>query len=233
MITLRKSDQRGETILDWLKSKHTFSFGHYHDDAHMGFGPLRVINEDVVKASTGFGTHPHRDMEIISYIIDGALEHKDSIGTGSVILPGEVQRMSAGTGILHSEYNPMRDRDVHFLQIWIMPATQGLAPSYEQKNFKDRRQPGQLTLLACADGRDNSVTVHQDVLMFVLDLEAGQSFTYPLNEGRMLWTQVVHGEATLNDQQLHPGDGAAVRQGNLVLSATSSGEILLIEVSAV
>src|SRR5919206_2650347 len=173
MITLRPAAERGAENLGWLDSRHTFSFGHYYDPKHMGFGPLRVINEDRVRGGAGFATHGHRDMEIISYVLEGALEHKDSIGTGSVIRPGDVQRMSAGTGIVHSEFNASRSEPVHFLQIWIIPERAGLAPGYEQKTFPVEERRNRLRLVASRDGRDGSLTVHQDVGLYASLLDPG------------------------------------------------------------
>jgi redox-sensitive bicupin YhaK (pirin superfamily) len=230
MISVRNATARGVTKIDWLDSKHSFSFGDYFDPKQMGFGPLRVINEDKVAPQGGFGTHPHRDMEIISYVLEGALEHKDSLGTGSVIKPGDVQRMSAGTGIRHSEFNPLSDQAVHFLQIWIMPGQTGIAPSYEQKNFSAQRQPGQMTLVASNDGREGSLTIHQDAAMSVLDLNAGQTFDYAPQAGRKIWVQVARGAANLNGQALRAGDGAAISdEAKLEFQATDKAEILVFD----
>lgn len=233
MIRIRKSEERGKAHHGWLDSKHTFSFGHYRDPEHMGFGALRVINEDKVEPGQGFGEHPHNNMEIISYVLEGALEHKDSLGTGSIIVPGDVQRMSAGTGITHSEFNPQPDKRVHFLQIWIIPNREGIPPSYEQKNFTERRAAGQLTLVASPDGRDDSLTVHQDAEMFVLDLDPGQAFSYPLKEGRMAWVQLARGAAHLNGEALNQGDGAAVsREAALEFTGKDKAEILIFDLAS-
>jgi redox-sensitive bicupin YhaK (pirin superfamily) len=230
MIELRKSEDRGTTQLGWLDSQHTFSFGEYYDLKHMGFGVLRVINEDIVNPATGFGTHPHRDMEILTYVLEGALEHKDTLGTGSIIKPGDVQRMSAGTGISHSEYNPLKDRQVHLLQIWIIPERKGLPPSYEQKNFTAKRNPGELTLVASRDGANDSLTIHQDASLYVLDLVPGQPFRYELEEDRMVWLQVTRGDASLNEQKLKQGDGVAVsHEKTLELKTSGAAEILIFD----
>ena len=210
MITIRPHDERGKTKFDWLDSSHTFSFGDYHDPAHMGFRTLRVINDDYVRPGKGFGTHSHRDMEIITLVLEGALEHKDSTGTSSVIHPGDVQRMSAGTGITHSEWNHSRDERVHFLQIWILPATRGLAPGYEQKAIADDTRPGRLVLLASGDGRDGSVTIHQDAALYGARLSAGQTVRHAIEPGRHAWLHVVRGAITLDGRALVAGDGAAV-----------------------
>jgi redox-sensitive bicupin YhaK (pirin superfamily) len=233
MITLRKSEERGKTRIDWLDSRHSFSFGDYRDARHMGFGPLRVINEDFVAAGAGFPTHPHRDMEIITYLLAGELSHKDSLGTGSTIAPGEVQRMSAGTGIRHSEFNPSADNATHLLQIWIIPEEENITPSYEQKDFSQKRKAGQLTLLASPDGREGSVTIHQQASMSVLDLDAGQTFTHTPTEGRLTWVQVARGNAEMNGQALRQGDGAAVRdEKSLQFKASDKAEILLFDLPA-
>ncbi|MCE3255739.1 MAG: hypothetical protein K0R25_1233 [Rickettsiaceae bacterium] len=233
MIKTRKSADRGPTKTDWLDSKHTFSFGYYHDLEYMSFGALRVINEDKIAPGTGFGSHPHRDMEIITYVLDGALEHKDSLGTGSIIVPGDVQRMSAGTGIVHSEKNPLHDKPGHFLQIWIIPEKQGLNASYEQKNFTESRKTGKITLVASHDGRDGSLTIHQDVSMFVLDLDAKQQHFYLIKTGRMLWVQIARGSVTLGDQKLEQGDGAAISNEEAVkFDALEKSEILIFDLSS-
>lgn len=233
MLTLRPSAARGAFKNDWLDSKHTFSFGEYHDPEHMGFSDLRVINEDIVAPSGGFATHPHHDMEIVTYVMEGALEHKDSLGTGSVIRPGDVQRMSAGTGIKHSEFNPSPDAPVHLLQIWILPEKKGIAPSYAQENFAAKRKPGKLTLLVSKDGRDGSLSMNQDANMQVLDLNGGQSFEYKIPKGRVGWIQMARGNATLNDQKLGQGDGAAVSDETpLTFNATEKSEILLFDLAA-
>lgn len=230
MIKIRASEDRGITKTDWLLGKHSFSFGQYYDTENMNFGVLRVINEDVVKAGKGFHTHPHRDMEIITYILSGALEHKDSLGTGSVIVPNDVQRMSAGTGILHSEFNPLHDKDTHLLQIWITPEKTGIAPSYEQKNFALERKPNQLTLIASRDGRDGSVTIHQKAEIFVLDLETDKEFEYEIADGRMVWLQMARGEASLGEKTLKQGDGVAIRaEKSITLKATETTEILIFD----
>lgn len=210
MITIRPSDARGHAEHGWLDSRHTFSFADYYDPAHMGFRQLRVINEDRVQPGKGFPTHPHADMEIVTYVLDGALEHKDSMGTGSVIRPGEVQRMSAGTGVTHSEYNASRSAPVHLLQIWILPERCGLPPSYEQKTFPETERRGRLRLIASRDAADGSVTVHQDVRLLATLLGGGERATYALAPARHAWVQVARGRVRLNGTPLAAGDGAAV-----------------------
>lgn len=233
MLTLRKSQDRGPTRTSWLDSKHSFSFGNYYDPQHTGFGDLLVINEDVVAANSGFPTHPHRDMEILTYILEGELSHRDSIGTGSAITPGEVQRMSAGTGISHSEYNASRNQPVHLLQIWIHPEKKGLPASYEQKNFKEIRKPGELTLLASRHGEADSLIIHQDAKFYVLDLNPGQSFGLEIAPQRIYWIQQARGQAQVNDIKLHTGDGLAVRsETQLRFEATSKAEILIFDLKA-
>ena len=209
MTPVRKAKDRGAANFGWLDSRHTFSFGSYYDPRFMGFGTLRVINEDRVAPAKGFDTHGHRDMEIVSYVLDGALEHKDSIGTGSVIRPGDVQRMSAGTGIRHSEFNHSRAEPVHFLQIWIEPERDGITPSYEQKTFTADDKRGRLRLVGSRDGRDGSVTIHQDVDLFASVLGRGQSVTHALGAGRKGWLQVARGTVTVGEQTLAVGDGVA------------------------
>src|ERR1700704_3848094 len=210
MIAVRHREERGVANFGWLDSRHTFSFGEYHDPRHMGFGPLRVINEDRVEPGRGFDTHGHRDMEIISYVLEGALEHKDSIGTGSVIRPGDVQVMSAGTGIRHSEFNHSKTEPVHFLQIWIIPDREGIAPRYEQKTIPDVEKRGRLRLVGSSDGRDGSVVIHQDVQVFASRLNPGEQVTHALASGRKAWLQVVRGSVQMNGHELQAGDGAAV-----------------------
>jgi redox-sensitive bicupin YhaK (pirin superfamily) len=232
MITHRPADARGHTRLAWLDSRHTFSFGDYNDPAHMGFRSLRVINEDRVQPGAGFGTHGHRDMEIITYVLAGALEHKDSLGTGSVIPPGDGQRMSAGTGILHSEYNHAADALVHFLQIWIVPARTGLAPSYEQKAFPVEEKLGKLCLLAAPDGRAGAITVHQDVALYVALLESGHEVTHRLAPQRHAWLQVARGAVELNGVALQAGDGAALSaEERLDVRAAGEAEVLLFDLA--
>ncbi len=231
MITIRPAAERGHAHIDWLDSRHSFSFGEYHDPAHMGFRALRVINEDVIAPSGGFGTHPHRDMEIVTWVLDGSLEHRDSLGTGSVIRPGEVQRMSAGTGIRHSEFNASQDTPVHLLQIWILPEQGGLPPSYEQRTVSIESTNG-LRLIAAPDGRDGAVTVHQSAEIWAARLAAGAEATHTLASGRHAWLQVARGDVTLNGQTLHAGDGAAVSdETTLALRAERDAEVLLFDLA--
>lgn len=233
MMTIRNAEERGRADFGWLDSRHSFSFGHYYDPAHMGYGPLRVINDDRVVAGAGFPTHPHADMEIISYVLEGALAHKDSIGTGSTIRPGEVQRMSAGTGIRHSEFNGSKTEPVHFLQIWIIPEADGLKPSYEQKAFAEKEKRGRLRLVGSRDGRDGSVTIHRDVDLYATLLRDGESVSHTLEPGRIGWVQVAQGTATLNGEQLRPGDGVALAAGeSLTATATSEAELLVFDMAA-
>jgi len=230
MLAIRHAEERGLANLGWLNSRHTFSFGHYYDPKFMGFGPLRVINEDRVQPAQGFGTHGHENMEIISYVLDGALEHKDSMGNGSIIRPGDVQRMSAGTGVRHSEFNASDSELVHFLQIWIMPERNGLEPSYEQTHFAADEKRGQLRLVGSRDGRDGSVTIHQDVDLHAALLDDGDSVTYTLGGGRKGWLQVARGSVTLNGEQLYPGDGVAIEgPSDIEIVGTSESEVLLFD----
>jgi quercetin 2,3-dioxygenase len=212
MIEIRKSDERGLADHGWLRSYHSFSFADYYDPEHAGFGHLRVINEDRIQPGTGFGTHGHRDMEIISYVLEGALAHEDSMGNGSTIDPGDVQRMSAGTGVTHSEFNGQRDRPVHFLQIWLVPDRRGLTPGYEQKAIPEAEERGVLRLVASRDGREGSVTIHQDADLYASRLLPGERVKHALAEGRHAWLQVVSGRVELNGTALGAGDGAAVSQ---------------------
>ena len=233
MITIRKSADRGPTKFDWLDSLHTFSFGHYRDPKNMGFGPLRVINEDWVAPGGGFPTHPHDNMEILTYIMDGALEHKDSIGAGSVIRPGDVQRMSAGTGVTHSEFNHSKTESVHLLQIWIIPEKRGIKPSYEQKRFEDADKRGQLKLVASRDAREGSVTFHQDVDMYASLLNGADAVTHTLKSGRIAWVQVAKGELQLNGKTLKTGDGAAIKDESILnFTNANHAEIILFDMAA-
>lgn len=233
MLTLRKSEERGRASLGWLDSRHSFSFGHYFDPAHMGFGPLRVINDDRVAPGGGFPTHPHADMEIISYVLEGGLEHKDSLGTGSVIRPGDVQRMSAGSGVRHSEYNASRTEPVHFLQVWILPERTGIEPSYEQKSFPADEKRGRLRLVGSRDGRDGSVTINRDVDLYATLLGEEETVTHGLKPGRVAWVQVAQGTARLDGEQLYPGDGVAIdKSATIELTGTSpDAEILLFDMA--
>jgi hypothetical protein len=230
MITVRRSQDRGHYDHGWLDTRHTFSFAEYHDPRHMGFRVLRVINEDRVRPGQGFGTHPHRDMEIVSYVLSGALEHRDSMGNGSTIRPGEVQRMSAGTGVLHSEFNPSASEPVHFLQIWILPERAGLAPGYEQKRFPAEEKRGRLRLLASPDGRDGSVTIHQDARILAAALEDGEEVRHALAPGRHAWVQVTRGEVELAGERLAAGDGAALSgEAAASIRGRSTAEVLLFD----
>jgi hypothetical protein len=233
MIQVRRANERGRAAFGWLDSRHTFSFGEYYDPKHMGFGPLRVINDDRVQPGAGFGTHGHRDMEIVSYVLDGALEHKDSLGTGSVIRRGDVQRMSAGTGIQHSEFNPDRTKPVRFLQIWIEPERAGLAPSYEEKHFPDSERRNQLRLVASRGARDGSLAIHRDADVYAALVDEDKSLTHALRPGRQAWLQVARGEVELNGQHLAEGDGAAIRgESELAIRGRAPGaEILLLDLA--
>jgi len=233
MISIRKSKERGASNFGWLDSKHTFSFGHYYDPQNMGFGKLRVINEDVVKGGAGFGTHPHDNMEIISYVLEGALAHKDSIGTGSVIRPGDVQRMTAGTGIAHSEFNASPSDPVHFLQIWVLPEKRDLKPGYEQKSFPAEERKGKLRLVGARDGRDGAVTIHQDLDLFVANLSPGEAVTHALANHRKAWVQVTRGEVTVNGNVVGQGDGAALTdEAEVQVAANDNAEFLLFDIGA-
>ena len=232
-LTIRKSEDRGRANLGWLDSKHSFSFGHYRDPEHMGFGPLRVINDDRVAPGGGFPTHPHSDMEIISYVLDGALEHKDSLGTGSVIRPGDVQRMSAGSGIRHSEFNASKTDPVHFLQIWIIPERKGIAPGYEQKAFADAEKRGRLRLIGSRDGREGSVTIHRDVDLYATLLGEGDAVEHVIAPGRGGWLQVARGSVSLNGEMLAEGDGVAIStSGHLRIEGIGEAEVLLFDTGA-
>jgi redox-sensitive bicupin YhaK (pirin superfamily) len=230
MNALRKSSERGFADHGWLKSFHTFSFAGYHDPRHMGFGPLRVINEDRVAPGEGFGKHPHRDMEIISYVLDGELEHKDSMGTGSVIRPGDVQRMSAGTGVFHSEYNPSPRNGVHFLQIWIEPAELGIEPSYEQKFFAPEEKRGKLRLVASPDARDGSVRIHQDAYLYAALVDGAEKIVHKLAAGRKAYVHVARGSVTVNGQPLGSGDALkADGESEVTIDHGDQAEVLLFD----
>ena len=230
MIARRPSNERGHANHGWLDTYHTFSFANYYDPTHMGFRALRVINEDWVEPAKGFGAHPHRDMEIITYVLEGALEHKDSMGNHGVIRPGEVQRMSAGTGVVHSEYNPSRTERVHLLQIWIESDQDGLQPSYEQRAFPEEDKRGRLRLVAAPDGAEGAVTIHQDTRVFASLLEAGEQVKHVMSSGRHGWLHVVSGAVELNGTALETGDGAAVSgESALAIAATRPSEVLLFD----
>ena len=231
MITVSPAAARGHTDIGWLDSRHTFSFGEWYDPAHMGFRALRVINDDRVAPGGGFPTHGHADMEIVSYVLEGGLEHKDSIGTGSVIRPGDVQRMSAGTGVRHSEFNASRTEPVHFLQIWIIPDRRGHQPGYEQKNFPEAERSGRLRLVASPDGREGSVTLHQDVALYAGVLGEGQQAKLPLAPGRHAWVHVARGAATVNGKRLGEGDGAAVSDERALTIDGHDGEVLVFDLA--
>jgi redox-sensitive bicupin YhaK (pirin superfamily) len=230
MITIRKAEERGHFDFGWLNTYHTFSFGDYYDPNHTHFRSLRVINEDVVQPAHGFPTHGHRDMEIVTYILEGALEHRDSMGTGSIIRRGDAQRMSAGTGVMHSESNPSPDAPVHLLQIWIFPNEQGLQPEYEEKKFSDDEKRNKLRLIVSPDGEDGAVRIHQDAKIYASLLDENQEVVHTLANGRSAWLQVAAGSVTLNEVELKQGDGAAVSQeSNLRITAREAAEILLFD----
>jgi quercetin 2,3-dioxygenase len=232
MMTIRRSSERGGGDYGWLKTRHTFSFNDYSDSKWMGFRSLRVINEDWVAPSGGFPTHPHRDMEIITYVLSGKLEHKDSLGTGSVILPGDGQRMSAGRGIRHSEANPSSTESVHLLQIWIFPDKQGHEPGYEQKSFSEGEKRGRFRLIASSDGAEGSVKINQDAQLFVTLLARGEEITQSIGSERHAWLQVAKGEIEVNGQKLHQGDGAAFsEEERLTIKAMEDSEVLLFDLA--
>ncbi len=230
MIELRKSEARGHAQHGWLDSYHSFSFADYYDPQHMGFGPLRVINEDRVAPGTGFGTHGHRDMEIITYVLEGELAHKDSMGTGSVIRPGDVQRMSAGRGVQHSEFNHSERNGVHFLQIWIQPNVTGIAPSYEEKKFDRAEKDGRLRLVASPDGADGSVRMHQDARLYAGLFDAGQAARLTLAPGRLAYVHAVRGKVTVNGQHLAAGDAAKLAgETELQIGDGEQAEVLVFD----
>ena len=232
MITIRKSEDRGHFNHGWLDTYHTFSFDQYYDPGHTHWRALRVINEDRVAAGKGFPTHSHRDMEIVTYILSGALQHRDSMGNGSVIRPGDVQRMTAGTGVAHSEFNPSADEPVHLLQIWILPSARNLTPSYEQKFFSDDERTGRLRLIASADGSDSSVQIHQDARVFAAIIDEGEAVRHALKDDRSGWLQVARGSVVFNDVELNQGDGAAIsRETDLRIAANDRAEVLLFDLA--
>jgi redox-sensitive bicupin YhaK (pirin superfamily) len=232
MIAIRKAAERGHTKIDWLDSRHTFSFGDYMDRSYMGFRQLRVINEDRVQPAKGFPTHSHRDMEIISYVLEGSIEHKDSLGNGSTIHPGEVQRMSAGTGITHSEFNHSASELVHFLQMWILPGATGIKPGYEQQRFDREKSRNRWLLLAAPEGQGGAVAIHQDASLWLCNLEPGNTVQFALKNGRHAWLQVARGQVEVNGNSVGPGDGAAVsEERSLDLTAESASELLLFDLA--
>ena len=232
MLTLRKSQDRGFADHGWLKSHHSFSFADYFDPAHMGVGNLRVINEDRIAPGTGFGTHSHRDMEIVSYVLDGALGHKDSIGNGATIVPGEVQRMSAGTGIAHSEYNHAADKTTHFLQIWLLPNQQGITPGYEQKFFADAEKRGRLRLVASPDGRDGSVTIHADASMYAGLFDGAERAELAPDPKRLAYVHLVRGEAIVNGERLKAGDAVKLDgEPRLVIEQGRGAEVIVFDLA--
>lgn len=229
-MQIRKSEERGAANHGWLDTKYSFSFSNYYDARFMGFGPLRVINDDKIAGGGGFATHPHDNMEIITYVLEGALEHKDSLGNGSVIAAGDVQRMSAGTGIRHSEFNPSKDETCHLLQIWILPDTQGITPSYEQKQFSADEKRGKLCLIASKDGRDGSVTISQNVNLYATIFDGKDELYHEIGEKRGLWLQITHGKLKLNDIELSGGDGVAIwDEKNIKISGNGPSEFLLFD----
>jgi quercetin 2,3-dioxygenase len=232
MITIRPAAERGATQIDWLDSKHSFSFAEYHDPRYMGFRALRVINDDRIAAGAGFPTHGHRDMEILTYVLEGAVAHRDSLGTGSTIRPGEVQIMSAGTGIQHSEFNPSKTEPLHLLQIWMLPEKPGLKPRYDQKEFAAAERHGRLRLVGARDGREGAVTIFQDIDLYTASLDKGQSVTHDLQVGRHAWIQMVRGKATVNGKPVAEGDGVAVSSENrLEISGVDGAELLLFDLA--
>jgi redox-sensitive bicupin YhaK (pirin superfamily) len=232
MLALRKSEDRGHAYHGWLDSRHTFSFAGYHDPAHMGFGSLRVINEDRVQPGQGFGTHGHRDMEIISYVLEGALEHKDSMGNGSVLRPGDVQRMSAGRGVRHSEFNASQTAPVHFLQIWIEPGVTGIDPGYEERHFTADEKRGHLRLIAAPDGQEGAVTIHQNAFVYAALLDGDADITHPLAPGRRAYVHIARGAVSVNGQPLVAGDGARITdETNITFTAAQNAEILLFDLA--
>lgn len=232
MMTIRKASERGHADHGWLDSHHTFSFADYYDPKHMGFRSLRVINDDRVEAGRGFGAHPHRDMEIISYVLDGALAHKDSMGTGATIRPGDVQRMSAGTGVTHSEFNASKSDLVHFLQIWLVPSERGIKPGYEQKTFTDADKRGRLRLVASPDGAEGSITIHTDARVYAGVFGAGERAELPLADKRGAWVHVARGNVKVNGELVGDGDGVAIeREQTIRVEGVDGGEVLVFDLA--
>jgi len=231
MIQIRPARERGYADHGWLKSRHSFSFADYHDPAHMGYGALRVINEDRVAPGAGFGTHGHRDMEIISYVLEGALAHQDSMGNGSTIMPGDVQRMSAGRGITHSEFNADQKGETHFLQIWIEPAVRGIAPSYEQRHFSAAEKRGRLRLVAAPDGAEGSVTIHQDARVYAALLDGAERVRHPLGAGRRAYVHVARGTVSVNGRALEAGDAAKLSDVDVEIERAADAEVLLFDLA--
>ena len=232
MITLRRSEERGQTRIDWLESRHSFSFGEYYDPANESFGALRVINEDWIKGGAGFPAHPHRDMEIVTYILDGAIAHKDSSGGGGTIRPGDIQRMSAGTGIVHSEFNPSPTETCHMLQIWIMPSKRGIAPGYEQKRIDPDAVRNHFARIAAPNPRENEVRLVQDAEICVARLDAGVEAIHPLAQGRKLWLQVAKGDVSIGEEKLKAGDAAAITdQAQIAIKSNQPSEVLLFDLA--
>lgn len=230
MIAVRKSNDRGLADHGWLKSRHTFSFAEYYDPEFMGFGSLRVINEDRIQGGTGFGTHPHKDMEIISYVVSGALQHKDSMGNVAVIKPGEIQRMSAGTGVAHSEYNDEKSKETHFFQIWITPDHRGGKPGYGQKSFEKELAEQKIVHVISKDGRDGSIRINQDANMYISRLKKSESLDYKLSKGRKLWIQLVKGSVIINELEIETGDAIATTDtGTLKIKASEESEMIIFD----
>jgi redox-sensitive bicupin YhaK (pirin superfamily) len=232
MLTIRRANERGHFNHGWLDTYHTFSFADYYDPKHVHFRSLRVMNEDRVAPGQGFGTHPHRDMEIVTYVLEGALEHRDSMGNGEVLRPGEFQRMSAGTGITHSEFNPSKSEPVHLYQIWLLPERKGITPSYEQKAFPDSELAGRLRVVASPDGGDGSLKIHQDARIYLSKLTAGTKIEHELDAKRYAWLQVLRGDLTLNSQKIAAGDGVSIEaESSLEIQAESGAEIMLFDMA--
>jgi quercetin 2,3-dioxygenase len=231
-MEIRRSNERGGGHFGWLHTKHTFSFGNYYDPSHMGFRNLRVLNEDIVTPGSGFGSHSHRDAEILSYVLQGALEHRDSMGHTSVIVPGDVQHMSAGTGVTHSEYNHSKEEPVHFLQIWFLPKERGIKPSYDQVHFPFHEQPGKLHLIASPDGRDHSLAINQDVRVYAGKLDTGHEVHTNIDQKRHVWIQVAQGELNVRGETLFQGDGVSLHDlSQLTILANKPSELLLFDLA--